>query len=152
MKQFSLVLIVAFSLIISTTTAQDASTVLGTWQQQDDESTSKVFFFKHEQKLYGLIYYYKDQKEEFSLKDELAKEGLTITDVKQLSSTDIFTHLKEFIWFKDFKLDEQIWEGTFYYPEEDDNYDTELKVLNARQLQVKFSYWGFSDKSVWERI
>lgn len=133
--------------------AQDGKNFLGEWESNDSDGYGKYSIFEYDGKIHAVLYYWKDNKEEFSLEKELAK----ISDEEweqesKLSDEEQFKSLEELLVLRDFVKKENKWEGKIIYDEDGSTVDGSLKLIDKDQLEVAYSYWGFSDKSIWKRI
>ncbi len=138
--------------IISSLSAQSATDIIGKWHNEDEEGITKCYFFKHKGDLFGLVYYYKGEGEEFSLEKELKE--YEIEKIEDLSSEDIFKYFNEYVWFKNFKKNGNEWSGKFDYIEkgETSTYQSTLKSINKNELKVSFKYWGVWDSDIWKPV
>ncbi len=137
--------------------AQDPQDLLGEWESIDSNGHGKYSVFEHDGKIYAYMYYWKDDKEEFYLEKELEKEMEKYTEeelkaMADFSNTDILKEMKELIILKDFVKKGKVWKGKMIYDEEGGTVNGTLKLLKEDELEVAYSYWGYSDKSVWKRI
>ena len=151
MKILKFTIITFFALLFVQAKAQNAPT--GNWLIQDGEEIGKYYFFKHNQKLYGLLCYYKEAKEEFSLIKELENKT-SYTSIQDIPKSYILSNLKEYIEFDAFEFDDDLWEGTYTYKEDGETkkIDTELKLLTPQKIEAKFTSWGFSETSILVKI
>lgn len=149
MKQIRTIIVGLLILLTYQVKAQNEAPS-GNWLMED-KGTSKFYFFKQNQKLFGLMYYYKDSKEEFSLIKELNNEYTSIQDIPK---NIIFSKFEKYITFNALELDEDVWDGDFIYEEDGEKkeIDTEMKLLSANKLEAKFTVWGFSEKSILTKI
>lgn len=135
--------------------AQDSKSYTGFFQLQDQDGISKFYFFTHKQKLYGLIYYL-EGKDGFQLDHELKKRPeLKFSGFENMEPADILKYLDEFVVFKEFEFEDELWKGRFLYREEDEVHelDTKLKLLSKDQLEAIFVYAKvFTEKSILSRI
>lgn len=141
-----------FSLFLANfLTAQNTADIIGKWHNEEGGAVTKCYLFEHQGKLHGLVYYYKDKNEAFSLEKEL--KAYEVEKIEDLTSEDIFQHLSEFVWFKDFEKKDKEWKGQFIYTEKGESsmYDAALKPISPKALKVSFKYWGIWDSSSWTR-
>ena len=74
MKYIKLNLLFFLLLPVLSLTAQSATDVIGKWHSEDNGSNTKCYFFEHKGNIYGLVYYYQGEGEEFSL--EKSRRGV----------------------------------------------------------------------------
>lgn len=145
----SLLLLLSFSSLMG----QQSQDILGEWVSKDSDGNGKYSLFEHEGKVYGLMYYWKDDKEEFSLEEELKKyAGEDWKDKEKSSDQEILESLKEFIILMDFVPKGKKWTGKIVTDEKGNTVKGTLKLLSKNELEVGYSSWGFSEKSVWKRV
>ena len=151
MKYLKLNVLVFSFLIANSIAAQNVTDIIGKWHNEEEGAVTKCYFFEQKGKLYGLVYYYKEGGEEFSLEKEL--KAYEVEKIEDLSGEDIFQYLGEYVWFKDFKKDDNEWNGEFIYTEkgETSTYESALKLINKKELKVSFKYWGIWDSGIWRR-
>ncbi|MEO1261883.1 MAG: hypothetical protein AAFZ15_23975 [Bacteroidota bacterium] len=151
MKFLKLNILLYSFFIANSITAQNATGIIGKWHNEDEGAITKCYFFEHKGSLYGLVYYYQEGGEKFSLEKEL--KAYEVENIEDLSSADIFQYLSEYVWFKDFKKDGNEWSGKFIYTEkgETSDYESALKLINKEELKVSFKYWGIEDSGIWRR-
>ena len=133
--------------------AQDTQGLLGEWESNDSDGHGKYSVFEHDGKIHAYMYYWKDDKEEFSLERQMEK--YTVEELKAMadfSNEDILKEMKELIVLKDFVRKGKVWKGKMIYDQEGSTVNGTLKLLKQDELEVAYSYWGHSDKSVWNRI
>ena len=141
-----------FLLGTSHLSAQHIQELLGEWESYDSDGHGKYFVFEVDGKIYACLIYWKDDQEEFSLEKELEKEGITKTRWINSSNENILTEMKELLVLKDFAKNESHWEGSLIYDEEGSTIHSKLRLTDKDQLEISYSYWGFSEKSIWKRI
>ncbi|MEM7298363.1 MAG: hypothetical protein AAF391_08875 [Bacteroidota bacterium] len=146
-------LLILSILIVSSLPAQSTSSIIGEWESTESDGHGKYSIFEHNGKLYALMYYWKDDKEEFSLEKELGDYTNADADSwDELSSSDIFDNLQELIILKDFSKNGNSWKGDLIYDDDGSTIDGSLSLLNNGQLELSYSYWGMTEKTSWTRI
>ena len=153
MKHSKFGLLILSILIVSSLSAQNTNTIIGEWESIDSDGHGKYSVFEHNGKLYALMYYWKDDKEAFSLEKELGDyTNGNANSWDDLSSNDIVNNLQELIILKDFSKTGNAWKGDLIYDDEGSTIDGSLSLLSNGQLELSYSYWGMSEKTTWTRI
>jgi hypothetical protein len=153
MKKIASFLVLALLLGTNALMAQNAKDFIGNWESKDKDGYGKYKIFEKDGAVLALMYYWKDKKEEFSLEKEMKKyESMGWEGIDKLDTKTILTYFKDFLVLTDFKPKGGKWKGQIIYDEKGSKVDGTLKSLNKNELSVSYSYYGYSEDSIWKRI
>ena len=128
------VTIVLLSLIFSSNhlNAQSINDLLGKWEttyiEEGEKATVVYEFIKEENQIKAYTILIKDDKGNKEPYKEVALDKIKFKDGKG--------------------------KGTYFIEYDGDNYDleTDLKLKDATNLELSYSYWGYSDTEIWKKI